>query len=92
MRRPTFTPAPARVVDAAATTTPPDAMPADHDITPPEPDTLTPRTPPAADDDARDHRGRREQHEEAVQDEALEETFPASDPVSPFVPARPRRD
>ncbi len=24
------------------------------------------------------------------QDEALEETFPASDPVSPFVPAKPR--
>jgi hypothetical protein len=23
-------------------------------------------------------------------DEALEETFPASDPVTPFVPARPR--
>lgn len=27
----------------------------------------------------------------ANQDEALEETFPASDPVSPFVPAK-RRD
>jgi hypothetical protein len=28
------------------------------------------------------------QHEDQNQDEALEETFPASDPVSPFVPAR----
>ena len=25
-------------------------------------------------------------------DQALEETFPASDPVSPFVPAKPRAD
>lgn len=30
----------------------------------------------------------RKQHESENQDEALEETFPASDPVSPFVPAR----
>ncbi len=30
--------------------------------------------------------------DEARQDEALEETFPASDPVSPFVPARGRED
>ncbi|ATS22633.1 hypothetical protein PK69_07280 [Xanthomonas phaseoli pv. phaseoli] len=33
------------------------------------------------------------QHEkkkqDALQDEAVEETFPASDPVSPFVPAKP---
>ena len=27
-------------------------------------------------------------HENELQDEALEETFPASDPVSPFIPAR----
>ena len=33
-------------------------------------------------------RKRRKQHESSNQDEALEETFPASDPVSPFVPAR----
>ena len=26
-------------------------------------------------------------HRQALHDEALEETFPASDPVSPFVPA-----
>ena len=28
------------------------------------------------------------EHEEELLDEAVEETFPASDPVSPFVPAR----
>lgn len=28
------------------------------------------------------------QHVEETQDEALDETFPASDPVSPFMPAR----
>ncbi|MCC4603990.1 hypothetical protein HG421_15755 [Xanthomonas campestris pv. badrii] len=27
--------------------------------------------------------------QDALQDEAVEETFPASDPVSPFVPAKP---
>ena len=31
----------------------------------------------------------RKQHESDNVDEALEETFPASDPVSPFVPAKP---
>ena len=30
----------------------------------------------------------RKQRESENQDEALEETFPASDPVSPFVPAK----
>ncbi|PPU67974.1 hypothetical protein XpiCFBP4643_12125 [Xanthomonas pisi] len=29
------------------------------------------------------------QKQDALQDEAVEETFPASDPVSPFVPAKP---
>lgn len=33
----------------------------------------------------------RKDRESSNQDEALEETFPASDPVSPFVPAK-RRD
>ena len=33
-------------------------------------------------------RTERKRHESDNQDEALEETFPASDPVSPFVPAR----
>ena len=30
----------------------------------------------------------RKRHENENQDEALEETFPASDPVSPFIPAQ----
>ncbi|HET6631304.1 MAG TPA: hypothetical protein VFG73_01170 [Rhodanobacteraceae bacterium] len=34
-------------------------------------------------------RRRRKQHESDNQDESIEETFPASDPVSPFVPAKP---
>ena len=34
-----------------------------------------------------DARERRLRHENDNLDEALEETFPASDPVSPFVPA-----
>lgn len=34
----------------------------------------------------------RKRHESDNQDEALEETFPASDPVSPFVPARGKPD
>ena len=33
-------------------------------------------------------RRKRKDHESSNQDEALEETFPASDPVSPFVPAK----
>lgn len=33
-------------------------------------------------------RRERKEKESGNQDEALEETFPASDPVSPFVPAR----
>jgi len=35
-------------------------------------------------------RVRRKLHADDNLDEALEETFPASDPVSPFVPAKPR--
>jgi hypothetical protein len=35
-----------------------------------------------------DAQERRRQHENDNLDEALEETFPASDPVSPFVPAQ----
>ncbi len=41
----------------------------------------TPETPTPSDHDT----SRR--HREDNHDEALEETFPASDPVSPFVPA-----
>lgn len=35
-------------------------------------------------------RRERKDRENSNQDEALEETFPASDPVSPFVPAKRR--
>ena len=37
-------------------------------------------------------RAARKQRESENQDHALEETFPASDPVSPFVPAKPPKD
>ncbi len=36
------------------------------------------------------HRQERKEKASENQDEALEETFPASDPVSPFVPAKTR--
>ena len=51
------------------------------------------KDPPANDEDraceesAAQRRARKE-HASDNQDEALEETFPASDPVSPFVPAK----
>jgi hypothetical protein len=34
-------------------------------------------------------RDKRKHRESDNQDEALEETFPASDPTSPFIPAKP---
>lgn len=34
----------------------------------------------------------RKRKEAENHDEALEETFPASDPVSPFIPSKPRKD
>ncbi|HET6397606.1 MAG TPA: hypothetical protein VFF91_12315 [Pseudoxanthomonas sp.] len=49
-------------------------------------DPPAPGTPPAHEDPH--ERRRRKHHESKNQDEALEETFPASDPVSPFVPAK----
>lgn len=39
-----------------------------------------------------DDRRQRKEHASDNQDEALEETFPASDPTSPFVPAKVPRD
>ena len=39
-----------------------------------------------------EERRKRKDHESDNQDEALEENFPGSDPVSPFVPAKPPRD
>lgn len=44
------------------------------------------RAPGAPETDA--ERRQRKHHESDNQDEALEETFPASDPTSPFIPAR----
>jgi len=35
-------------------------------------------------------RARRKEKTSANLDQALQETFPASDPVSPFIPAKPR--
>ncbi|BBD79668.1 hypothetical protein [Aerosticca soli] len=35
-------------------------------------------------------RQQRKAKENQNQDQSLEETFPASDPVSPFIPAKPR--
>ncbi|WP_078059806.1 hypothetical protein [Xanthomonas massiliensis] len=47
------------------------------------PDTPARRTP-----ESESERHERKRRESDNQDEALEETFPASDPVSPFVPAK----
>ncbi len=51
------------------------------------------KDPPAPDENRECHetpkeRRERKEHESDNHDEALEETFPASDPVSPFVPAK----
>lgn len=49
-----------------------------------------PHQPPAdAGDETDNERRRRKQKESDALDEALTETFPTSDPVSPFVPAKP---
>ncbi len=45
-----------------------------------------PQSPPSG-ESSRERRERKERANEN-QDEALEETFPASDPVSPFIPAK----
>jgi hypothetical protein len=51
------------------------------------------KDPPAPDenvdcDESPAKRRERKEHESENQDQALEETFPASDPVSPFIPAK----
>lgn len=51
-----------------------------NDVNHPDHKKPAPETP--ADEKAR------KSHENDNQDQALEETFPASDPVSPFVPAK----
>lgn len=48
----------------------------------------TPKTPAGSEDTRPETERERKQHESENQDEALEETFPASDPVSPFIPAK----
>lgn len=42
----------------------------------------------AKDRETQEDRRERKEHEDDNQTEALEETFPASDPVSPFIPAK----
>lgn len=46
---------------------------------------------PQAPESERERRQRKAKESEN-QDEALEETFPASDPVSPFIPAKPPQE
>lgn len=53
----------------------------------PERDRKDPQ-PADAGQESPDQRADRKQHESDNQDQALEETFPASDPTSPFVPAK----
>ena len=49
---------------------------------------LPPTRGRAGDNETPEERRERKEHADENQDEALEETFPASDPTSPFVPAR----
>ena len=48
-----------------------------------------PNCPQAEHPETRQEKSERKQHESENLDQALEETFPGSDPVSPFVPAKP---
>jgi hypothetical protein len=54
---------------------------------PARPEAAGNRNRPAETPQERQRRG----HTNENLDEALEETFPASDPISPFVPAKPRK-
>jgi hypothetical protein len=53
-----------------------------------QPKPTTPKPGHDADAESENKRRKRKSHESDNQDEALEETFPASDPVSPFIPAK----
>lgn len=53
----------------------------------PHPDCVKPSRP-----ETPEERAGRKAHESELTDEAVEETFPASDPVSPFVPAKTPED
>ncbi len=45
-------------------------------------------SPPGGGDETPHEKRERKEKANENQDEALEETFPASDPVSPFIPAK----
>ena len=47
-------------------------------------------TPKRMHPETTEERAKRKSKESANVDQALKETFPASDPVSPFIPAKPR--
>jgi hypothetical protein len=49
--------------------------------------TRRPANDPSHGQDAEKKRHAQKQHQDDIHDQALEETFPASDPVSPFIPA-----
>ncbi|MDQ3286810.1 MAG: hypothetical protein M3Q42_00870 [Pseudomonadota bacterium] len=51
----------------------------------PDPAGTPPRDPAAP---AHEPPSEGDQHQSDLQDEAVEETFPASDPIAPFVPSR----
>lgn len=60
-----------------------------------ERDRKDPRHPldaPADERETEAERDARKRKESENQDQSLEETFPASDPVSPFVPAKAPKD
>jgi len=52
------------------------------------PDRQDQTSPEQAGNEKPEEREQRDKEQSDKQDEALEETFPASDPVSPFIPAR----
>lgn len=52
----------------------------------------SPQSPSSTAPESDDERRQRKAHESDNHDQALEETFPASDPVSPFIPARAPAD
>lgn len=68
-------------------TPPPSRSPAPDRRDPPGEDGRSPdREAPQA--ESPEERVQRKRHENEIQDESLEETFPASDPISPFIPSR----
>jgi len=49
---------------------------------------IDPEQAPGCAPESAEQRARRKRHESDNQDESLQETFPASDPVSPFIPSK----